>query len=58
MNGHLCMFNQTLYPVDCTEWCIYALFINDKNQITKNCLLKPLIELLTWHTAWMDTFGL
>ena len=31
MNGHLCMFNQALYPVDHTEWCIYALFINDKN---------------------------
>ena len=42
MNGHLCMFNQALYPVDHTEWCIYALFINDKNQIRKNCLLKTL----------------
>ena len=41
-NGHLCMFNQVLYPVECTNWCIYALFINDKNQIEKNCLLKTL----------------
>ena len=41
MNGHLCMFNQALYPVGHMEWCIYALFINDKNQI-KNCLLKTL----------------
>ena len=24
-NGHLCMFNQALYPVDHTEWCIYGL---------------------------------
>ena len=39
MNGHLCMFNQVLYPVKCTNWCIYALFINDKEQIEKNCLL-------------------
>ena len=31
MNGHLCMFDQALYPVDHTKWCIYALFINDKN---------------------------
>ena len=31
MNGHLCMFNQALYPVDHTKWCVYALFINDKN---------------------------
>ena len=40
MNGHLCMFNKALYPVDCTEWCVYSLFINDKNQIRKNCLQK------------------
>ena len=30
-NGHLCMFNQALYPAEHTKWCIYALFINDKN---------------------------
>ena len=39
-NGHLCMFNQVLYPVDYMEWCINALFINDKSQIKDNCLLK------------------
>ena len=36
------MFNQALYPVECTKWCIYALFINDKNQIKRNCLFKTL----------------
>ena len=41
-NGHLCMFNQALYPVDNTNWCIYALFINDINKIKKNCVLKSL----------------
>ena len=40
--GHLCMFNQALYPVDKSNWCIYALFINDINKIKKNCILKPL----------------
>ena len=40
MNGHLCMFNQALYPVECMNWCIYALFINDKDQIERNCLIK------------------
>ena len=39
-NGHLCMFNQALYPVESMNWCIYALFINDKDQIEKNCLLR------------------
>ena len=39
-NGHLCMFNQALYPVEHTNWCIYALFVNNKNQIKRNCFLK------------------
>ena len=42
MNGHLCMFNQVLYPVECINWCIYALFINDKERIERNCLLKTI----------------
>ena len=42
MNGHLCMLKQVLYPVDHTEWCIYALFISDKNRIKKYCLLKTM----------------
>ena len=29
MNGHLCMFKPALYPVERTNWCVYALFIND-----------------------------
>ena len=41
-NGHLCMFNQALYPVECMNWCIYALFINDKDQIERNCLLRTI----------------
>ena len=41
-NGHLCMFNQALYPVDCINWCIYALFINDYNRIKRDCFLKTL----------------
>ena len=41
-NGHLCMFIQVLYPVEHTNWCIYALFINNKEQIEKNCFLKTI----------------
>ena len=41
-NGHLCMFNQALSPVEHTSWCIYALFINDKEHIEKNCLPKTI----------------
>ena len=45
-NGHLCMFDQALYPVEHTNWCIYASFINDKKQIKRNCFLKT----LNWTT--------
>ena len=41
-NGHLCMFNQALYPMEQTNWCIYALFINDEEQIERNCVLKTI----------------
>ena len=41
-NGHLCMFNQALYRVECMNWCIYALFINNKDQIERNCLLRTI----------------
>ena len=44
-NGHLCMFDQALYPVDNTDWCIYALFINDMHKIKKNCVLKTLNQM-------------
>ena len=30
-NGHLCMFDEALYPVEHVNWCVYALFINDYN---------------------------
>ena len=36
--GHLCMFEEPLYPVDKIDWCPYALFVND---LTK---LKPIVN--------------
>ena len=42
MNGHLCMFKQALYPMEQTNWCIYALFINDEKQIERNCILRTI----------------
>ena len=41
-NGHICMLDQALYPVEFTNWCIYVLVINDKNRIRKDCFLKTL----------------
>ena len=35
--GHLCMFNEPLYPVEKIEWCLYALFMNDLPKIDLNC---------------------
>ena len=40
MNGHLCMFKQALYLVELTNWCIYALFINDEKQIERKLFSK------------------
>ena len=42
MNGHLCMFKQTLYPMEHMNWCIYTLFINDEKEIERNCFLKTI----------------
>ena len=41
-NGHLCMFNQALYLVESIKWCVYALFINDYDQIKRDCFLKTI----------------
>ena len=41
-NGHLCMFYQAIYLVEHTNWCIYALFINDKDRIKRDCFLRTL----------------
>ena len=35
--GHLCMFDEPLYPVEKVEWCLYAPFINDLTKIELNC---------------------
>ena len=35
--GHLCLFDQALYPVESVTWCIYALFLNDLQKIKKFC---------------------
>ena len=48
--GHLYMLDHALYPVDCIEWCLYALFINDLDKI-KTVLLNQNPILLTWYTV-------
>ena len=30
--GHLCMFDEPLYPVEKVEWCLYALFHKQHNE--------------------------
>ena len=42
--GHLCMFEEPLYPVDKIDWCIYALFINDLTKIKANCKFTATIR--------------
>ena len=42
--GHLCMFEEPLYPVDKIDWCLYALFINDLPKIESNCKFTTTIR--------------
>ena len=42
--GHLCLFNQALYPIEQVKWCVYALFIQDQNRIKTNCKISTQIQ--------------
>ena len=42
--GHLCMFEEPLYPVDKIDWYLYALFINDLTKIETNCKFTTTIR--------------
>ena len=41
--GHLCMFDEPLYPIEQVEWCLYALFINDLSKIELNCKFTAVV---------------
>ena len=38
--GYLCLMNQALYPIDRLEWCIYALFTDDKEKKREYCSIN------------------
>ena len=38
--GYLCLMNQALYPIDRLEWCIYALFTDDKGKKREYCYIN------------------
>ena len=42
--GHLCLFDKPLYPVDKLDWCIYALFTNDLDKMKKNCRVRMSVQ--------------
>ena len=42
--GHLCMFEEPLYPVDKIDWCLNTLFINDLTTIETNCKFTTTIR--------------
>ena len=42
--GHLCMFEEPLYPVNKIDWYIFALFINDLTKIESNCKFTTAIR--------------
>ena len=43
--GYLCMLNQAIYPVQTLEWCVYALYISDRERFNKHCLA----DFKIWH---------
>ena len=49
-NGHLCMFNQALYPVESINWCVYALLMI-MIELKEIVSLKPWTEPLIWLIA-------
>ena len=57
--GHLCLFDQALYPVESVTWCVYALFLNDVQKIKLFCIKYiHVCNLLIWPIALMDICGL
>ena len=42
--GHLCMFEEPLYPVDKIDWCLFAFFVNDLTKIETNCKFTTRIK--------------
>ena len=40
IGGYLCLMNQALYPIDKLEWCIYALFTNNKKKKREYCSIN------------------
>ena len=38
--GYLYLMNQALYPIDRLEWCIYALFTDDKEKKREYCSIN------------------
>ena len=37
--GHPCILNTAMYPVEKTAWCVYALFIKDQVFINTHCVV-------------------
>ena len=38
--GYLCLMNQALYPIDRLEWCVFALFMDDKEKKREYCSIN------------------
>ena len=38
--GYLCLMNQALYPIDRLEWCVFALFTDDKEKKREYCSIN------------------
>ena len=51
--GHLCVLNTALYPVEKIEWCVSAVFIKYHKLINTHFL----VDSYTWHTNLAINLG-
>ena len=42
--GGMCRMDQALYPTNHVEWCVYALYKQDKKKIRKHCRLNTKVR--------------
>ena len=44
IQGYICMMSQSLHHIECLEWYIWALFIQDNECFNKHCPVNSKIR--------------
>ena len=43
IKGYLCLLNQVLYSVETLEWCVYSLYVSNRERISHHCIVDSKI---------------